>query len=197
MGWPPKIKSTCLGGTQQGQVPHTPWCHRSHPDRRTRGSPGQPLACPRGSAHRSHRPCRPPAAAARRPRSWPSTAQGERNRVGDGSGDTPVAGKGPQGPRQLTCDQAPVLHCAGQGRRPQGRRVSGRSPLQYLACRVRLVPSRRRCTHCTARACSPSLPQDLLQAPHSSATQLQGSGAVLVAGREKPLLAAVQPQIVQ
>lgn len=41
-------------------------------------------------------------------------------------------------------------------------------------CRVRLVPSCRRCTHCTARACTPSLPQDLLQAPHSSATQLPG-----------------------
>lgn len=37
---------------------------------------------------------------------------------------------------------------------------------------MRLVPSCRRCTHCTARACTPSLPQDLLQAPHSSATQL-------------------------
>lgn len=77
---------------------------------------------------------------------------------------------------QLTSDQAPVLHCAGQGRRLQGRRVSGRWPVQYLVCRVRLVPSCKRCTHCTARACTPSLPQDLLQAPHSSATQLPGVG---------------------
>ena len=38
------------------------------------------------------------------------------------------------------------------------------------------MPSCRRCTHCTARACTPSLPQDLLQAPHSSATQLPGRG---------------------
>lgn len=36
------------------------------------------------------------------------------------------------------------------------------------------MPSCRRCTHCTARTCTPSLPQDLLQAPHSSATQLPG-----------------------
>lgn len=45
------------------------------------------------------------------------------------------------------------------------------------------MPSRRRCTHCTARTCSPSLPQDLLQALHSSATQLQGVGDSVSRGK--------------
>jgi len=54
------------------------------------------------------------------------------------------------------------------------------------------VPSRRRCTHCTARTCSPSLPQDLLQALHSSATQLQGVGDSVSRGAGRSLEGKLQ-----
>lgn len=54
------------------------------------------------------------------------------------------------------------------------------------------MPSRRRCTHCTARTCSPSLPQDLLQALHSSATQLQGVGDSVSRGAGRSLEGKLQ-----
>ena len=40
-----------------------------------------------------------------------------------------------------TSFQGPVFHWAGQGTLLQGRRLSGRSPAQYLLCTERLVPS--------------------------------------------------------
>ena len=43
--------------------------------------------------------------------------------------------------RTPTSFQGPVFHWAGQGTLLQGRRLSGRSPAQYLLCTERLVPS--------------------------------------------------------
>lgn len=74
---------------------------------------------------------------------------------------------------QLTWDQAPMRHWAGQGTRKQGRRASGRSPGQALAGMALWVPLERGNRHCTPRVCTPSFPQLRLQAPHSSVTHLE------------------------
>ena len=52
---------------------------------------------------------------------------------------------------EFTSDQGPVLHGATQGTLLQGLLLSGFSPLQYLLCTERLVPSWRNCTQRTVR----------------------------------------------
>lgn len=81
--------------------------------------------------------------------------------------------------KHLTSFQGPVFHWAGQGILLQGRRLSGRSPRQYLLCTERLVPSWSGWRQRTVRSWYPELPQLLLQCSHSSATQLwEQEGAV-------------------
>lgn len=81
--------------------------------------------------------------------------------------------------KHLTSFQDPVFHWAGQGTLLQGRRLSGRSPRQYLLCTERLVPSCSGWRQRTVRSWFPELPQLLLQCSHSSAAQLwEQEGAV-------------------
>lgn len=75
-----------------------------------------------------------------------------------------------------TSDQAPVLQGAGHGTRLQARRLSGLSPLQYLLCTERLVPSWRNCTQRTVRIWKPRPPQVLGQFSQSSEIHLRREG---------------------
>lgn len=74
--------------------------------------------------------------------------------------------------KRLTCDQGPILHCAGQSSRLQGLLPSGRSLLQYLVWTDRFVLSCRGWIHRTDRTWYPVFPQLLLQGSHSPVTHL-------------------------